>query len=483
MHNLNQRIMVNLPFGAPPLPEQHRIVAKVDELTGLIDRLEATRGAREGSRIALRDSALAELRDADGAQDVAVAWARIAAHMDELFTEPEDVEPLRQAVLQLAVRGRLVRQEAGEEPAAVLLERIAAEKARLVREGKIRRPKALPPVGEEEVPFEVPEGWEWCRVGALLVFVTSGSRGWAKYYAHDGPAQFLRIGNLDYGTTELDLADVQRVAPPDNAEGRRTSTLANDILVSITGDTGMIGLVPDGLGEAYINQHIALCRPLNGAHPPFIATALLAPLVRGQLWSSQRGIKNSLGLEDIRCLGIPLPPLPEQHRIVAKVDELTGLIDRLEERLQAKRTAHETFAAAAVHHLDGNSATGAAPKAAQPARQLEGQPSALTAPKAQAPPKVEARPLPVPPAIPDPAVATGLAREGGDEIQDEPTLAVLAYLERAGGWRTKAEILAVTMLGPAVWPYLKRLMVEGGLVEQAGAGRGTRYRWVGRPKH
>ena len=200
------------------------------------------------------------------------------------------------------------------------------------------------------MPFEVPEGWIWCRAEHLFEFVMSGSRGWAQFYSKEGPV-FLRIGNLEYGTTRLDLNNIQHVQPPANSEGTRTRTMPGDILVSITGDTGMVGLIPDGMGEAYINQHIAMCRPVAGTWPHYIAMTLTSPPLLDQLQSYQRGIKNSLGLDDIRILCFPLPPLPEQHRIVAKVDALMTLCDALEARLTAARDAQAAFAAA-VHHLD-----------------------------------------------------------------------------------------------------------------------------------
>jgi type I restriction enzyme, S subunit len=278
----------------------------------------------------------------------------LIAAFETLSEAPQGVTRLRELVLQLGVRGKLVPQDPNDEPASVLLGRIEKEKARLVKEKKIRKPKVLLPVDEDEVPFEVPEGWSWSRADAVLVFVTSGSRGWAKYYSDEGP-MFLRIGNLDYETTALDLANIQRVSPPANAEGARTSVEGGDVLVSITGDTGMVGLVPEDLGPAYINQHIALCRPTKLVFSGFVARLLTSPLVRAQLWDSQRGIKNSLGLDDIRCLTIPLPPLPEQHRIVARVDELMGLLDRLEaarNTREATRAAVRDSALAALRDAD-----------------------------------------------------------------------------------------------------------------------------------
>lgn len=182
----------------------------------------------------------------------------------------------------------------------------------------------------------------------MFEFLTSGSRGWAKHYSKKG-AIFLRIGNLDYETTDLDLTNIQHVSPPRGTEGLRTRVEPGDLLVSITGDTGMVGIIPNDLGEAYINQHIALCRPVKSVVSSYAARTFMSPLVQGQLSTQERGIKNSLGLDDIRRLVVPLAPLAEQHRIVARVDELMTLLDRLEQQLADQARAHDAFAAAAVH--------------------------------------------------------------------------------------------------------------------------------------
>lgn len=148
----------------PPLSEQYRIVAKVNELMGVIDRLEAARRRREDCRTTARDSALAALRNASTSEDVETAWTRIAERMDDLFTVPADLATLREAVLQLAVRGRLVSQDTDEEPASQLLEAVIEEKANLVKEKKVRRRKPDGPLMSDEIPFEIPQSWVWARL-------------------------------------------------------------------------------------------------------------------------------------------------------------------------------------------------------------------------------------------------------------------------------------------------------------------------------
>lgn len=326
-----------VPMPVPPLAEQRRIVAKVDDLLALCDRLEAAQAEREGRRDRLLAASLQRLSQPDGTADAEAARRHARFHLQHLqrfTTRREHVQQLRRAILDLAVRGRLFRQDPHDEPAAQLLQRIEAEKEQLIRAGTIgRRPPVQPVTGRELVP-KVPRSWLVVRAGDLLTFVTSGSRGWAAHYSNTG-SLFLRIGNLDYGTTDLDLSDVQRVTPPKGAEGARTLVREGDILVSITGDTGMIGLVPAGLPAAYINQHIALVRPSAYLYSRYLATFLTSPSARAQLRGAQRGIKNSLGLEDIRNLLVPLPPLAEQHRIVARVDELLALCGRLEGSLES----------------------------------------------------------------------------------------------------------------------------------------------------
>ncbi len=170
--------------------------------------------------------------------------------------------------------------------------------------------------------------------GDLFEFVTSGSRGWAQFYTDTGPL-FVRIGNLDHDTISLDLKERQHVKPPTNSEGQRTRLRAGDILISITAELGMVGLVPDNLGEAYINQHIALARPRAGLDARFLAW-FFASAGKRQLLDMRRGVtKAGLGLDDIRGVSVGVPPLNEQRRIVTKLEALQARSRRAREALDA----------------------------------------------------------------------------------------------------------------------------------------------------
>lgn len=180
----------------------------------------------------------------------------------------------------------------------------------------------------------MPPGWTHATGDDVFEFVTSGSRGWAQHYSDRG-AMFLRIGNLDHGTIDLDLAEVQHVDPPGGAEGERTRLRPNDILVSITAELGMIGRVPPNFPEAYINQHIALARPRPEYESRYVAWYLASEVDgRRQLQELRRGAtKAGLGLNDIRGVRIPLAPVPEQKRIADKLDALLARVDACRDRL------------------------------------------------------------------------------------------------------------------------------------------------------
>lgn len=263
-------------------------------------------------------------------------FTRLDAGIAALKRAQANLKRYRAAALKAACEGRLVPTEAelarkdgrAFETGEQLLGRILTER----RKKWQGRGKYKEPVGPdtEGLPA-LPEGWLWCMSDSLFTFVTSGSRGWAKYYSNSG-AIFLRVGNLDHENISLDLNDIQYVMPPSGAEGVRTVVQPNDILISITADVGMVALVPGDLGEAYINQHVALARPLPLVCQRYLAYYLCSSEGGwGYFKKLQRGAtKVGLGLDDIRSVPVPLPPLDEQKRIVAEVERLLSVVKELE---------------------------------------------------------------------------------------------------------------------------------------------------------
>jgi type I restriction enzyme S subunit len=162
----------------------------------------------------------------------------------------------------------------------------------------------------------VPTEWDETNIGTLATLITSGPRGWARYYSYAG-AKFIRIGNLTREHVNLRLQDLQFVSPPDGAEGNRTQLASGDVLFSITADLGIVGLVPSGFGSAYVNQHIALIRP----KPAEVVSGWLANFLashRVQKWISninESGAKAGMNLPAIKSLPVTVPKPPEQEMI------------------------------------------------------------------------------------------------------------------------------------------------------------------------
>ena len=172
------------------------------------------------------------------------------------------------------------------------------------------------------------------------------------------------MGNLSKDHYRLRLDHIQRVKAPAGAEGTRTRLEGGDILISITGDVGMLGLIPDDFGEAYINQHTAMVRPMPIMKGKYLPELFRSPFAQNQFNAPQRGIKNSFRLTDVTEFVVPLPPLAEQHRIVAKVTELMTLCDQLASSLTAAATARTRLLEATLREAL-NPAETPVPKAAE----------------------------------------------------------------------------------------------------------------------
>lgn len=201
--------------------------------------------------------------------------------------------------------------------------------------------KAYPAYRESRIEWigPLPEHWDAFALKRDIVFITSGSRGWAEHYADEG-ALFLRIGNLARESLHLDLSDIQRVSVPDGSEGERTRVRPGDLLFSITAFIGSVAIVPDQIQTAYVSQHVALARlHCSKLTPRWVGYAALSAVGKAYLDAQcYGGTKIQLGLDDVANLPVPVPPLTEQLSIAAFLDRETGKIDALvaeQERLIA----------------------------------------------------------------------------------------------------------------------------------------------------
>ncbi|PJG50550.1 restriction endonuclease subunit S [Bradyrhizobium forestalis] len=345
------------PFPLPPLAEQHRIVAKVDELMGLCDQLEAARSVRERARDRLVSASLFRLNAPS--PETFQADARFALDaLPALIARPDHIKALRQTILNLAVRGKLVPQDAKDEPADELLRRIAKEKARLLNLGEIKKEKPLNPITVENQPFDLPRGWSWVRLDSLSRLITKGSSPkWqgVNYVNADDGILFITSENVgNYKLRKLnDLKFVERrfrdIEP-------RSMLKQGDFLMNLVGASIGRTAIYDLDLEANINQAVALIRLVEisrGLLVPYLLHYFNSPAaIDFMLGSRVITAQPNMSLTDAREFPVPLPPLTEQRRIVAKLDELMALCDRLEASLVAtaatRRCLLEALLAAAL---------------------------------------------------------------------------------------------------------------------------------------
>ncbi len=200
MVHMTKENMEKIVLPYPPLAEQSRIVTRVEALMRLCDELEA-KGQLEATQHAqLVGTLLGALTASATSEELTDHWQRVAQHFDLLLDRPEAVDALEQTLLQLAVRGLLVPQDPADEPANVLLQRIRAEKDHLIAEGKIKRDKPLPPITDEEKPFELPVGWEWVRIGDVVEML-NGYAFKSEWFKSSG-VRLLRNVNIGHGTVD-----------------------------------------------------------------------------------------------------------------------------------------------------------------------------------------------------------------------------------------------------------------------------------------
>ena len=305
--NLNSDKVANTLFPLPPLAEQKRIVSKIEELLPYIEQYEKSE-------------------------------TQLSA-LNETFPEM-----LKKSILQEAVQGKLVPQDPSDEPAGVLLERIKAEKQRLIKDGKIKKDKHESVIftrdkipyeiadGKErciadEVPFDIPESWCWCRLGSILFKLTDGTHSTPKYIENGIP--FISV--KDVSTGKLDFSNCKFISENEHNElYERCDPEYGDILLTKVGTTG-IPVVVDTNEKFSLFVSVALLKfDQSLIYNKYLLHLINSPLVQKQAAENTKGVGNkNWVMRDIANTLIAIPPIKEQHRIVAKIEELMQYCDKL----------------------------------------------------------------------------------------------------------------------------------------------------------
>ncbi|MFD3222230.1 restriction endonuclease subunit S [Rahnella aceris] len=322
--NISREKLIATVFALPPKAEQNRIICKVHELMSLCDQLEQQSLTSLDAHYQLVETLLATLTASQNAEELAENWTRISQHFDTLFTTEASIDALKQTILKLAVMGKLVPQDPNDEPASELLKRIEQEKAQLVKEGKIKKQKPLPPISEEEKPFELPVGWEWCRLGHCIHLI-SGQHLKPNEYTEN-----IIEGAIPYITGPAEFGDLNPTYSKFTIEKRAVAE-PKDILVTCKGA---------GLGKLNVaNVEIAISRQLMAIRTVRANCDYFKLLLSSMYdYFQAKGVGIAIpgiSREDVIEPVISLPPLNEQDRIVSRVNALFGTCDHLKSRLQS----------------------------------------------------------------------------------------------------------------------------------------------------
>lgn len=286
--NIKNSDITDLPCPIPPLAEQERIVAKIEELLPLIER-----------------------------------YGEAEERLKELNTEFPD--KLRKSILQQAVQGKLTERDPADESASELLKRIRTEKAKLIAEGKLKKEKPLPPITDEEKPFDIPDTWEWVRFNEITEIIGDGIHG-TPTFDPNGDYYFVNGNNLVNG--KIVFKDTTQRVSKEEYDLHKKTLNKNTILLSINGTIGNIAYYnnePIILGKSAC--YIAL---LDGVCKEYIRVILGTKLFLD--YAVSKATKTTIAnvsLKAMRSFPVPLPPLAEQKRIVARVDEFLAVCDGL----------------------------------------------------------------------------------------------------------------------------------------------------------
>lgn len=313
----------------PPSNEQITITARVKSLISLCNQLGQSSLASLDAHQQLVETLLTTLTDSQNADELAENWTRISKHFDTLFTTEASIDALKQTILQLAVMGKLVPQDPNDEPASELLKRIAQEKAQLVKDGKIKKQKPLPPISDEEIPFVPPNHWEWVRFGEIGEIKGGGtpSKNNSAFWEGDIPWVSPKDMKVDYiSKSELSISQ-------DAVQNSSVTLISEESLLFVVRGMILAHTFPVAIAkkEVTINQDMkAISTDLY--HPDFLIKMMKACSIRvlSLVDRSSHGTCKLVS-DKLFSLVLPLPPLKEQLRISSEVDSFINNCENLKQ--------------------------------------------------------------------------------------------------------------------------------------------------------
>lgn len=344
--SINQTKIKSVLTKIPPLEEQKAIVSIVNQLFAEVEQLEAATKERVRLKGDYVTSALRRLTEGDTAQE----WDALQAHFKTFFTETKNIKTLRESILQLAVQGKLTRKwrEAnpeliqGEHSAQALLERIKAEKAQLVADKEIKKEKPLPAIMEDEIPYALPEGWEWCRLKDLGYITGGGTPSKSKSVYWDGNIPWVSPKDM-----KSDIIDSTQDYVTKQGVDNSSAKMIPEGSLLIVGRSGILKrTIPVSINAiaCTVNQDMKVIVPFITSMNKYIMKGLKGMENRLLKHFVKYGMTvHSLKYAEFELLAFPLPSLEEQKVIVQKVDAFMALCDRLEKVIETQKSTQEQW--------------------------------------------------------------------------------------------------------------------------------------------
>ena len=349
---INKGKWENILVPIAPLEEQQRIVTKVDELMQLCDQLEEQQNLSNDAHVTLVDTLLKALTKSNDVEEFQANWQRIVANFDLLFTTDYSIEQLKQSILQLAVMGKLVKQDPNDEPASELLKHCKQAKQQMLNKKLIRKSKNEKDIQKEDILFFIPDNWEWARMHHISYKVTDGAHHTPKYMEKGVP--FLSVKDMSSGY--LNFSDTKFISEVEHNElFQRCNPEKGDLLITKVGTTG-IPIVVNTDKALSLFVSVALVKGFwEYINVDFLGLQVASPFVKKQSKDGTEGIGNkNLVLKKIENFLLVVPPLNEQKRIVEKVNQLFSMIEQLQ-TLQSKlqKTKLQLADALVVNAVEG----------------------------------------------------------------------------------------------------------------------------------
>jgi len=335
----------------PPTEEQSRIVAKVDELMAWCDKLEAQQQQRRRLQNNLRQSTLQAVAAATNPHEFHTAWTRLAYNFSQLFHVSEDLFSLKSLILGLAVRGLVVEQSRTDTPAKELLKNIDMERQKLIAAKKLKAGVTLPPVSSAELPYQLPKGWVWARVIDLVDVGTGATpaKSEPSYYGGDFP-WYTSSATNDKVAKHPEKFITQKAINETNCKVFPSGSL----IVALYGQGKTRGQISELLVAGATNQALAAMVFFESS----LGTKGYLKYFFEKIYDEIRlqaegGPQPNLNVGKIKETLIPVPPLEEQHRIVAKLDQLLSICDQLSNKLHSSNTVAKKLAVASIASITG----------------------------------------------------------------------------------------------------------------------------------